>query len=383
LVKRHSPIVVGGPAPTDSAALFEDLPAVFRAGLEVGLDLLDAANAASTKEVYRRAFALFQAWCAENGFCALPAEWTTVFSYMGFLRTPGHVVDGEPRAAVGASRLGVVVSAIGWAHQAAGVSDPTTDGHISKALKGSRHQDALDRPVQKAHAITGEIDGIGNELASVIDAITGDDLAAIRDRALLLLFWSGAFRRGEIAKLILGDLHWRSKGLWIPAGVSKGDQEGRGAAEGKGKAIFLGDNPDYCPVIATRLWIKVLDQVTGREAAAGGQAGRLPVFVGFRPGAMRRGADGAAEGRKLLPRPTPMSGQAINDVVKARAAAAGITASRISSHGLRRGWLTTAAENGMDMLGMQGQSHHKSVQMLSEYVAVVDAFRRLSAAKLL
>jgi integrase len=371
------------PLSTEVSDSLDQLPEAYRAGLEAGIDLLNSANAASTRDVYERAFHQFEIWCATMGHTALPSDWLTVFAYMGYLRTPGEGPDGEQREAVGASRLGVVMSAIAWKHKSAGYPNPTVHEVIEKSLRGARNQDARARPPKKAHAITGAIEGVGNELCQLLDSITGDDLAAIRDRALLLLFWSGCFRRGEIAGLRLGDLNWKPQGLWIPAGVSKADQEGRGRKEGKGKAIPLGANPKYCPVIATRLWIKVLERLTGREAAAGASAAALPVFVGFRPGKAIRDEDGLAIGRELHPREAPMSGQAINDIVQARAVAAGIEADRISSHGLRRGWLTTAAENGVDMLGMQGQSHHRSVQMLSEYVAVVDAFRRLEGAKLL
>lgn len=362
--------------PADSAAdLLTDLPSEYREGLEAGLDMVETANAASTRDVYQRAFDLFVAWCASQGKSALPADSATVLAYVGVLREKRNL---------GASRLGVVVSAIAWKHQETNHLDPTAHAFIARALKQARREDAAVRPAKKSHALTGEIPGLRNELAAVIDAIAGDDLVAIRDRALLLLFWSGAFRRSEVASLTLANLHWRPAGLWIPARVSKGDQEGKGAAQGKGKAILLADNPAHCPVVATRLWCKVLDQVTGREVSAGvDEVGTLPVFVGFRPGEAIRDAGGAVIGRQMIPRNRSITGQAVNTIIKARAAAAGFDAKKISSHGLRRGWLTTAAENGLDVFAMQGQSNHKSVEMLSEYVGVVDAFRRLEGKKLL
>lgn len=341
--------------------------------------------AKSTEEVYRVAFAQFTAYCEAPAIqeTALPARTEAVYGYLGHLAHRGEGLDAKTKAAKSAtaSWLGVVVSAIAWRHITDGHQDPTLHPAITAFLKGARRIDAGGRKVKKAHALVGRADGLFNELAAVVAAIEGEDLAALRDRALILLGWAAAFRRSELASLTLGDLQWRGDALWIPARRSKGDQEGLGATQGKGKAVMASETQTLCPIRSLRHWLSALETATGREMAAGANRNALPVFVGLRPGRAIRDAGGAVVGRHLNPRTKPITGQAINEIIISHSTAAGVD--KVTSHGLRRGWLTTAAENGLDLFTMQGQSHHKDIKMLSEYVGVVDAFRRMEGKNLI
>jgi len=255
--------------------LVEQLPPALRRGLKAALELADNAIAKSTRDVYDRAFIQFRLWCEDQGVEMLPASKMTVVAYLGFL------VDER---SLSASRVGVVMSAIGWEHRRRHLPDPTADEIVSMAMRGTRRLEAETRVVRKAKALTGKIGELPNEIARIVDAIEGDDLASLRDRALILLGWAGAFRRSELASLTLGDLHWRADKIWIPARKSKTDQEGRDAAEGKGKAIFPSETPSHCPVRMTRRWLDALEAASGREAAAGQESAQLPLFVGFRAG---------------------------------------------------------------------------------------------------
>jgi integrase len=53
------------------------------------------------------------------------------------------------------------------------------------------------------------------------------DLKGLRDRALLLLGFGGAFRRSELAALNVDDLEFTDDGLRVTIRRSKTDQEGR------------------------------------------------------------------------------------------------------------------------------------------------------------
>jgi len=130
-------------------------------------------------------------------------------------------------------------------------------------------------------------------------------------------------------------------------------------------------------VRAVKHWLAALEAATGREAAAG-QSGRLrlPVFVGCRVGKRIRDQQGKVVGHALIPATTTLSGQTVNDVVKARSQAVGFAAGEVSGHSLRRSFVTTAIENDKDIFAVQAQTGHKSIDMLAQYKGQVDAFAR-------
>jgi hypothetical protein len=57
----------------------------------------------------------------------------------------------------------------------------------------------------------------------------GTDMKGVRDRALLLLGFAGAFRRSELVALNVADLQFCDGGLRVTVRKSKTDQEGQGA----------------------------------------------------------------------------------------------------------------------------------------------------------
>src|SRR5258708_34873707 len=93
-------------------------------------------------------------------------------------------------------------------------------------------------------------------------ATAPDSFAGLRDRALLLLGFAGAFRRSELVALDVADIAETETGLLVTIRGSKTDQERQGVTI----AIARGDIA--CPVKALRDWLD----------AAGIEAGPL-----FRP----------------------------------------------------------------------------------------------------
>jgi integrase len=80
-------------------------------------------------------------------------------------------------------------------------------------------------------------------------ATAPDRLAGLRDRALLLLGFAGAFRRSELVALDVADIEETETGLLVAIRGSKTDQE----REGVTIAIARGDIS--CPVKALRAWL--------------------------------------------------------------------------------------------------------------------------------
>jgi integrase len=179
----------------------------------------------------------------------------------------------------------------------------------------------------------------------------GDDLRGRRDRAILLLGFSGAFRRSELASLEIGDVAFAPEGLRVVLRRSKTDPFGRGIMVG----IPTGANAETCPVRAVEAWLE----------ASALEAG--PLFRGLSPWPdPMTGRHRLLEGR--------MDGKSIALIIKRRAAVVGIEARAVSGHSLRRGFITQAVRLGVADRAIMRQSRHKSRASMDEYVAEEGVF---------
>jgi Uri superfamily endonuclease len=96
-------------------------------------------------------------------------------------------------------------------------------------------------PARKAPALDEDVKRLA-------DAVEPESCTGLRDRALVLLGFAGAFRRSELVALDVPDLTERDAGLDVRIGRSKTDQEGQGATIATPR---VPDSP-YCPVRAVR-----------------------------------------------------------------------------------------------------------------------------------
>jgi site-specific recombinase XerC len=76
------------------------------------------------------------------------------------------------------------------------------------------------------------------------------DLVGLRDRALLLIGFSGAFRRSELVALDVADVEVGEDGITVTLRRSKPDQEGPGRKVG----IPGSTSAETCPARALRAW---------------------------------------------------------------------------------------------------------------------------------
>lgn len=177
-----------------------------------------------------------------------------------------------------------------------------------------------------------------------------DSLLGVHDRALLLIGFTGAFRRSELVDLDVEHVQDIKKGLVITLERSKTDQDG----QGRKVAIPCGSNPDTCPVRAFQAWL---------EAS------------GIRQGALFRSVN-----RHSQLQDGRLSDKAVALVVKRCAEAAGLDASNYSGHSLRVGLGTSAAAAGVSKRAIMAQTGHKSVSMVRRYIREGSLFRRNAAA---
>lgn len=91
-------------------------------------------------------------------------------------------------------------------------------------------------------------------------------LTDLRDRAILLLGFAGAFRRSELVALDVADVEVRPEGLRVTIRRGKTDQEGHGAVI----AIIRGEVA--CPVAALQAWLQAAQINDGAISAPFGAA---------------------------------------------------------------------------------------------------------------
>ena len=99
-----------------------------------------------------------------------------------------------------------------------GVASPRTHPLVRRVRSGIR------RTIGTAQH--GRAPLLLSDLRCLLGAIPSANRAGLRDRALLLLGWTGVLRRSELVTLDLADVRETPEGVRVWIGRSKTDQEG-------------------------------------------------------------------------------------------------------------------------------------------------------------
>ena len=219
------------------------------------------------------------------------------------------------------------------AHTSQGHASPTKTDLVKATMHGIRrvHGTAQHQvsPILKV------------DITAMVDNLTG--MIGVRDKALLLIGFAGAFRRSELVALTDADLSFVEQGLVIHIRRSKTDQTGEGR-----KVAIPYARGRHCPVLALRHWLSTAGISDG------------PIF--------------RAITRHGHVQPSALSTEAVALIVKKRAQAIGLDPSQFSGHSLRAGLATSAAQAGVSAHKIQQQTGHKSIEMLSRYIRDANIF---------
>jgi integrase len=172
-----------------------------------------------------------------------------------------------------------------------------------------------------------------------------------RDRALLLLGFAGAFRRSELVRLDVSDVHFVAEGLVITLRRSKTDQEGEGMIKG----VSFGSVPTTCPVRALRAWLDISKICEGS------------LFRSLTP-----------QGRV---KPRRLCDYEVAKIVKASTRRAGLDQRDFSGQSLRVGLATAAAHAGVPERVIAKQTGHKDMNTLRRYIRRGELFRENASAE--
>ncbi len=273
------------------------------------------AKSDSTRRAYQTDWADFETWCASQGFEPLPATPAVVGLFLA-----------ERAAVLKPASLSRRLAAISVQHRQAGHHLDTRAPAIRDVMIGIRREKA------KAGAVTvKKTAAVSDDIRAMVGTLDGS-ASGVRDRALLLLGFAGAFRRSELVALDAGDITVRKEGLAVTIRRSKTDQEG----QGRQVAVCYGSDPTTCPVRAVKAWLALV----GTDG---------PLFRAINKG-----------GRIGTER---LSDKAVALVVKRTAETAGLDPALYAGHSLRSGFATTAARNGASEAAIMRQTGHRSVQV--------------------
>ena len=316
------------------------------AGMERASEAYDSGvrGSAASGRAYATDISELTHWLEEQSL-SLPISSPVLAAYLG------HI--SQELAFTSISRR---LSSIRKYHRLAGEADPSAHASVVYLLKGLRRQIARppkQAPDFKLPQLRGVCKDFGRPGLSEQTAATDHNAIALserelRDRAVLLLGFSGAYRRGELVSLNVGSVEWVNTGAILTLYASKTNQFG--AKEQK--AIFYASDPSCCPVACLRAY---MDKRGG--------APDDPLFLRLtRAGRLQVGHR--------------LSAETVNNLLKAYFGA------DYSAHSLRASFVTIAKERGLDDQKIMQQTKHRSRAMIDRYTRAREIISSNAASEL-
>ena len=298
---------------------------------------LKSSKASNTVRAYKSDFSDFGVFCAQNGFKSLPSEPKVVSLYLTHLSTKDAKMSTLKRRLV----------SIGVIHKLKGHYLDTKHPAIIENIMGIKRRKGSFQKAKKPILINSL-----KKIINVIDQQKKEEIKKLRDRSIILIGFSGGFRRNEIVSLDYDDLDFVPEGLKLSIRRSKTDQFG----EGFTKALPYFDSSQYCPVVSLK---KLLDLSKIRSG---------PVFRRF------------SKGSKLSK--NRLTDQTVALLIKEYLNLAGIDSQNFSGHSLRSGFATSAAESGVEERNIMAMTGHKSTEMVRRYIKEANLFKNNALNKI-
>ena len=298
---------------------------------------LQSSKANNTVRAYKSDFNDFELFCLQNGFKSLPSEPKIVSLYLTSLSTKNAKMTTLKRRIV----------SIGVIHKLKGHYLDTKHPSIIENIMGIKRRKGSIQNRKKPILISSL-----KTIINVIDDQKKEEIKKLRDRSIILIGFSGGFRRKEIVSLDYDDLDFVPEGVKINLKKSKTDQFG----EGFTKALPYFDNSQYCPVVTLKKWIEISRIISG------------PLFRRF------------IKGSKLSD--NRLTDQTVALLIKEYLNLAGIDSKNYSGHSLRSGFATSAAESGAEERNIMAMTGHKSTEMVRRYIKEANLFKNNALNKI-
>jgi site-specific recombinase XerD len=291
--------------------------AFFRKGLE---------GAVNSQTAYVSDIEHLESWLTQHSLPMLPLTPATLATYLSDLAT-------HHKWATVSRRLATIRK---W-HRLHRHPDPGGDEAVKVVLEGIKRSIGTE-PNQ---ALAFDISEYKNNIRLISSTPTG-----LRDRALLLVCFAGAFRRSELVALNIEGIQYTREGAVLTYQGSKTNQHGKTEQ----KALFFSPDPDTCPVRALQDYTNLLSRQTG------------PLFVRIRKGEQ-------------------ITTARLSDKQVARTTKQYI-GKEYSAHSHRASFVTIAKLNGADDSQIMQQTKHRTRTMIDRYTRVQQVVKHNAAMKL-
>ena len=296
---------------------------------------LKNSKSANTLRAYKADFKDFSAFCVKNGLSSMPTEPKILSLYLTYLSGTSKFSTLKRR-----------IASISVIHKIKGHYLDTKHPIIMENLHGIKRVKGSHQKSKKPILI--------NDLKLIINAIdqylsfcglpeleeSKHIRSKIRDKAIILVGFSGGFRRSELVNIDYDDIEFVSEGVKIFIKRSKTDQSG----EGMIKAIPYFDNKTFCPVLALKQWIDNCEIKSGK------------IF--------------------------DISDKSVALIIKKYASLAGLDPNKYGGHSLRSGFATSAAESGAEERNIMAMTGHKTTQMVRRYIQEANLFKNNALNKI-
>ena len=284
---------------------------------------LRSSKAQNTLRAYKADYKDFASFCIKNGFKPMPSEPKVITLYLTHLSKTSKFSTLKRRLA-----------SISVIHKISGHYIDVKHPMITENLMGIKRILGSYQKSKKPILI--------NDLKSIIDVIDKDknERKRFKNRALILLGFSGGFRRSELVGIDYEDLDFVTEGVKIFVKRSKTDQSGEGMIKG----IPYFTNQNYCPVISLKKWIDVIKIESGK------------IF--------------------------DISDKSVALIIKKYTFLAGLDPKKYSGHSLRSGFATSTAELGAEERSIMAMTGHKTTQMVRRYIKEANLFKNNALNKI-
>ena len=285
---------------------------------------LKNSKASNTLRAYQADFKDFSAFCVKNGLSSMPTDHKILSLYLTHLSANSKFSTLKRR-----------IASISVMHKMKGYYLDTKHPLIMENLHGIKRVKGSIQKSKKPLLI--------NDLRMIINAIDEakqSENKKIRDRTLILIGFSGGFRRSELVNIEHDDVEFVNEGVKIFIKRSKTDQSG----EGMIKAIPYFDNKLFCPVTSLKKWIDNSEIKSGK------------IF--------------------------DISDKSVALIIKKYASLSGLDSNKYGGHSLRSGFATSTAESGAEERNIMAMTGHKTSQMVRRYIKEANLFKNNALSKI-
>ena len=282
------------------------------------------SKSTNTLRAYQADFRDFSLFCNKNGFTAIPADPKIISIYLTHLSKTSKFSTLKRR-----------IASISVIHKVKGHYLDTKHPIIIENLLGIKRLKG-SRQIAKKPILINDL----KLIIKAIDELNQREFKKLRDKAIILIGFSGGFRRSELVNLEYEDLEFVSEGVKILIKKSKTDQSGEGSI----KAIPYFENEKYCPVKILKEWIEISNIQSGK------------IFN--------------------------ISDKSVSLIIKKYALISGLDPKRYGGHSLRSGFATSAAESGAEERNIMAMTGHKTTQMVRRYINEANLFKNNALNKI-